>query len=66
MQTRHPAFKASGAVDWTKERIEKLSKQEVQQLGANATRLGESAIAELCGEVLRERPRGGAKRKTIA
>lgn len=64
MQTRNPpAFKHRHAVDWTRERIEKLSKQEVQQLGVNAANLGENTIAELCTEVLKARPRAGGKRK---
>lgn len=57
MQARHPAFKPRHASDWSKERIEKLTKQEIEQLRINAGTLGESEVATLCEEVLRERPK---------
>jgi hypothetical protein len=47
----------SSAADWTKERIAQLRKQEIQQLQSNAALLGETGVAELCGEVLKEQPR---------
>ncbi|HEX6266797.1 MAG TPA: hypothetical protein VFZ81_07850 [Burkholderiales bacterium] len=48
------------ASDWTRERIERLGRQEVDQLRANAEALGEAAIAELCAEVLKTMPKRAA------
>jgi hypothetical protein len=61
MQLRKAVF-ARRTVDWTKERIGQLRKQEVEQLRINATTLGEDDIAALCAEVLREqrKPRSRA------
>jgi len=46
---------------WTKDRIEGLTTPEVRQLRDNAQRLSEEQIVGLCDEVLKTRPRGGAK-----
>ncbi|MGH8690588.1 MAG: hypothetical protein ACREUS_06120 [Burkholderiales bacterium] len=46
---------------WTKDRIEGLTTPEVRQLRDNAQRLSEEQIVGLCDEVLKGRPRGGAK-----
>jgi hypothetical protein len=46
---------------WTKERIEALSTPEVRQLRDNADRLGEGEIVALCDEIVKARPRSGAK-----
>ena len=46
---------------WTKDRIEALSTAEVRQLRDNAQRLSESEIVGLCDEVIKARPKGGAK-----
>ena len=64
MQIRKSEFKPSRAHDWTRERIDQLSKQDLEQLRINAERLGETALAELCGEALKARPRTAAKRRT--
>lgn len=40
------------ALDWTKDRIQTLSKPEVKQLRANAERLQEPEVVALCDEVL--------------
>jgi len=40
---------------WTRERIDSLTTIEVRQLHANALRLGEPEIAELCDVVLGSR-----------
>jgi hypothetical protein len=53
MQVRNVAFKRGNAMDWNRERIERLTKQEMEQLKANAERLGESTIVELCVEALK-------------
>ena len=42
----------SRAADWTKDRIQTLSKPEVKQLRANAERLQEPEVVALCDEVL--------------
>jgi hypothetical protein len=46
---------------WTRDRIEALSTAEVRQLRENAERLSEAEIVGLCDEILKARPRGGAK-----
>jgi hypothetical protein len=46
---------------WTRERIEALSTAEVRQLRENAARLSEAEIVGLCDEILKARPKGGAK-----
>jgi hypothetical protein len=50
------------ALDWTKDRIQTLSKPEVKQLRANAERLSEPEVVALCDEVLSVK----AKTKTAA
>ena len=46
---------------WTRDRIEARSTAEVRQLRDNAERLSETEIVGLCDEILKARPRGGAK-----
>ena len=41
-------------------RVERLGRQEVEQLRANAEALGESSVAELCAEVLKTMPKRAA------
>jgi hypothetical protein len=41
-------------MNWTKERIERLSKAEVRQLRTNAERLNAPEIVIWCDEVLRK------------
>ena len=53
MQVRNIPFKNGNSRDWTAERIERLTKQEMEALRANAERLGESALADLCTELLK-------------
>ena len=50
---------------WTKDRIEALSTAEVRQLRDNAERLSEAEIVGLCDEILKARPRGGAKASAV-
>jgi hypothetical protein len=50
------AFKSASTKEWTAERLEKLSRQEIEQLQENARRLGSDAILALCGAALRSRP----------
>ena len=57
MNPAEGAFRAPGAKEWTKERIERLSSGDIRQLQANAERLNEPELAALCGEVLKGGPR---------
>lgn len=50
------------ALDWTKDRIQTLTKPEVKQLRANAERLHEPEVVALCDEVLSGRPKVAAVR----
>lgn len=56
-------------MDWTSERIERLTTAEVRQLRANAEVLGKVAVLALCDEALSRRPKRalghGAARKRI-
>jgi len=61
------AFKPSRSQEWTRERVERLSKQDIEQLRANADRLGETGVVAVCDEALHARPtsaggRGAARR----
>jgi hypothetical protein len=57
-------FKRGRAEEWTSERIEQLSTQDIKQLRANAERLNEPDLAALCSGVLKgkARPRTQAER----
>lgn len=62
-------FRRGRASDWTLERIEQLSVEDITQLRANAERLNESAVVELCSQALgaagpRGRSRAGGKSPT--
>src|SRR5512145_3446723 len=59
-QPRIASIIPRNASDWTRERIERLARQEIEQLRANAETLGEAGIAELCAEVLKTMPKRGA------
>jgi hypothetical protein len=62
MQVRNVPMKKSGSPkDWTRERVERLSTQEMKALRANAERLGESALADLCAELIKEARSTGGK-----
>lgn len=57
------AFKRGQPDDWPLERIAKLSVAEIKQLRANAERLDEPELVELCSHALRivpPRARAGA------
>lgn len=60
MQLRKAVF-ARRTVDWTKERIGQLSKQEIEQLRINAVALGEDSVVALCSEVLGEPRKRGSR-----
>jgi hypothetical protein len=55
MQFRPTAPKTGRASDWPRERLEQLGKEAIEQLRANAERLGEADLAVLCATVLKER-----------
>jgi hypothetical protein len=52
-------FGTRGGGAWTAERLDKLGREELAQLAANAERLGESELAERCREILKSAPKGG-------
>jgi hypothetical protein len=45
-------------MDWTRDRIQTLTKPEVKQLRANAERLDEPGVVALCDEVLSSKVKG--------
>lgn len=53
------AFKTARTIEWTRERLDRLGRQELLNLQANASRLGETELAALCGRLLTDRPRRG-------
>ena len=55
-------------MDWTRDRIQTLTKPEVKQLRANAERLDEPGVVALCDEVLsaKLKPAAAAPRKAKA
>jgi len=53
MQVRTVPIKRGNTQDWSRERVERLSKVEMEQLRANAERLGETALADMCGELIK-------------
>jgi hypothetical protein len=59
MSTSAGAFKPGRGSAWTRERLDQLGRQELINLQANATRLGETELAALCESQLKERPRHG-------
>ena len=56
------AFKPSRHEEWTRERVEQLSKQDIEQLRANADRLSETGVVAVCDEALNARPRSADSR----
>jgi hypothetical protein len=65
-QLRINPIRPRNAADWTRERILQLGRQEIEQLRTNAETLGESAVAELCAEVLKSVPKRAAARGVAA
>ena len=59
MNTAATAFKSPRGSVWTRERLDQLGTQELINLQANAARLGETELAALCDDRLKERPRRG-------
>jgi len=45
---------------WTRERLDKLTTDELKALLANAERLQETEVAQLCRAIIKARPRGAA------
>jgi hypothetical protein len=56
------AFKRTRASEWTRERLNQLSRQDLLNLQANAARLGEPELAALCDELVKARPKRGPNR----
>jgi hypothetical protein len=56
-------FKTTRTAVWTRERVERLGRQEVLQLQANAVRLAEPELVALCSEVLKHLPARGPASK---
>jgi len=52
-------FKSPRATTWTRERVAKLDRAEVLRLQANAVRLGEPEVADVCADVLQDLPERG-------
>lgn len=50
-------------MDWTRDRIERLTTADVRQLRANAETLGRVAVLTLCDEVLSRRPKRAVPRR---
>src|ERR1700682_62506 len=61
MKPGTPAFRPQRSADWTKERVEKLGKTEIQQLRANAGDRGADEVVALCDEALRTLPKATRK-----
>jgi hypothetical protein len=62
MKARPAVFPPKRSHDWNAERIERLDTPQIRQLRENATRLGESAVVEMCDAALGSRPKSGAQR----
>lgn len=54
------AASAVAAHTWSSERLERLNRDELTNLRANAERLGEPALAAACTQLLTQRPHRGA------
>lgn len=57
MHAADKVFRAQRSSSWTKERVDRLSKQEIQSLRANAGSLGAADVIALCDEALLGSPR---------
>jgi hypothetical protein len=55
-----PILPRGRIAQWTRQQLEKLNKDELEALLANAVRLHEPEVAELCRLILRARPRRAA------
>jgi hypothetical protein len=66
MQTAKSAFSSRRGPEWTADRVGRLGDAELQQLRANAERLGASAVVELCDAALNLRPRSGTKGRSAS
>ena len=58
------SFRNGRATEWTRERLENLATAELINLQANARRLDEPELAQLCGELLGRRPKHACDRST--
>lgn len=63
--TGAPIFKVASTRDWTPERLERLGREELANLQANAERLGETELAASCGQLLMDRPKRESARNAV-
>lgn len=61
MELSNKGFRSTRSSSWSRERIEQLGSQEIEQLRINAGSLGEEEIVARCDEALRGRPKGRSK-----
>ena len=54
------------AIEWTKEKIERLPPGEIRTLAKNARERGADAVADLCDEVFRTKVKAASSRATAA
>jgi hypothetical protein len=59
MSTPAGTFKSARASEWTRERLDRLGREELLNLRSNAARLGETEVAALCEQMLKDRPLRG-------
>lgn len=57
-----PLLPRGRVATWTKERLDKLSTDELQTLLANAQGRKETEVAALCSEILDSRPRARGRK----
>lgn len=56
-----PVLPRGRIAQWSRQQLEKFSKEELQALLDNAVRLEEPEVADLCRLILRERRRGSVE-----
>jgi hypothetical protein len=61
MQPPKRVFRGSDSYEWTRERVERLRKPEIEQLRDNAAKLSAADLVALCDEALRTFPKGGLR-----
>ncbi|MEA3192779.1 MAG: hypothetical protein QOD26_1112 [Betaproteobacteria bacterium] len=59
-----PILPRGRIAQWSRERLDKLSTIELKALLANAERLQETEVADLCRALIKARPRGAANAAT--
>jgi hypothetical protein len=59
-------FRRGPATQWTRERLDQLTRQDLLNLQANAARLGEQELVALCDQLIKERPKRASDRSRRA